>query len=77
MSVPSVSRSHISYVACVPISSLMVIVLPEMIEAAWARAAPGREAASQNEALRMFFDELARLDRAPRLAVIAFHARPR
>jgi hypothetical protein len=45
VSVPSVSRSHISYVACVPISSLMVIVLPEMIEAAWARALPGREAA--------------------------------
>ena len=50
----------------------MVIVLPEMIEAAWARAAPGREAASQNEALRMFFDELARLDRAPR-GVVEFH----
>jgi len=55
----------------------MVVVLPEMIADAWARALPGREAASQNEVLRMFFDELARLDRAPRLAVIAFHARPR
>jgi hypothetical protein len=56
----------------------MVIVLPEMIEAAWARALPGREAAAQNEVfLRMFFDELARLDRAPRSAVIEFHAHPR
>ena len=61
--------------ACVPISSGMII-LPELIEAARAQALPGREAASQNEVLRMFFDELARLDRAPRSAVIEFHARP-
>jgi hypothetical protein len=32
----------------------MVISLPEMLEEAWARAQPGRECASQNEALRAF-----------------------
>jgi len=31
----------------------------------------------KNEVLRMFFDELARLDRAPRSAIIEFHAHPR
>jgi Phage capsid family len=39
----------------VPISSLMIIVLPEMLEAAWARALPGRESVAQNEVLRMFY----------------------
>jgi hypothetical protein len=29
-----------------------VIPLPELLEAAWARALPGREAAAQNEVLR-------------------------
>jgi hypothetical protein len=32
----------------------MIIVLPQMIEAAWARALPGREAAAQNELMRAF-----------------------
>jgi len=59
------------------ISFLMIIVLPDLLQAAWDRAQPGREAASQNEVLRMFFDELARLDRAPRSAIIEFHAHPR
>jgi hypothetical protein len=38
----------------------MDITLPQMLEQAWSRALPGREAAERNEALRMFFDELAR-----------------
>jgi hypothetical protein len=37
-----------------PISSSMIIVLPELLEDAWARALPGREAAAQNEVLRAF-----------------------
>jgi hypothetical protein len=36
-----------------PISPPMIIVLPEMLEDAWARALPGREAAAQNEVLRL------------------------
>jgi hypothetical protein len=32
----------------------MIVVLPELLEDAWARALPGREAASQNEVLRAF-----------------------
>ena len=52
---PSVSRSHISVChACLSIL-LMVIVLPEMMEAAWSRALPGREAAAQNELLRQLY----------------------
>jgi len=31
-----------------------MIPLPELLEDAWARALPGRECASQNEALRAF-----------------------
>ena len=31
-----------------------MIPLPELLEAAWARALPGREAAAQNEVLRAF-----------------------
>jgi len=41
-------------VVYVPISFFMIYVLPEMLEAARARAAPGREAAAQNEVLRAF-----------------------
>ena len=63
-------------VARVLISFLMIIVLPDLLQAAWDRAQPGRECAERNEAMRMFFDELARLDRAPRSAVID-HAHPR
>jgi hypothetical protein len=33
-----------------------MISLPEMMEAAWARALPGREAAAQNEVLRAATD---------------------
>jgi hypothetical protein len=32
----------------------MIVVLPELLEDAWARALPGREAAAENEVLRMF-----------------------
>jgi len=31
-----------------------MILLPELLEQAWARALPGREAAAQNEVLRAF-----------------------
>jgi hypothetical protein len=55
----------------------MTIILPNLLEAAWARALPGRECVERSEVLRMFFDELARLDRAPRSAVIEFHAHSR
>ena len=34
----------------------MIVILPEMIEQAWARAAPGRQAAAQNEVLRLFWE---------------------
>jgi len=53
-----------------PISPGMMIALPAMLEAAWARALPGRECAERNEAMRMFFDELARLDHAPRSSFV-------
>jgi hypothetical protein len=36
----------------------MVISLPEMLEQAWARALPGREAAAQNEVMRSFYATL-------------------
>jgi len=36
------------------ISFLMIIVLPDLLQAAWDRAQPGREAAAQNELLRAF-----------------------
>jgi hypothetical protein len=36
------------------LSSMMVIVLPDLLANAWARALPGREAVSQNEVLRAF-----------------------
>jgi hypothetical protein len=32
----------------------MIITLPALLEAAWAQALPGREAAAQNEMLRAF-----------------------
>jgi len=32
--------------------SPMVVVLPDLLEEAWARALPGREATAQNEVLR-------------------------
>jgi len=32
----------------------MIIVLPELLQDAWARALPGREAVAQNEMLRAF-----------------------
>jgi len=32
----------------------MIIVLPDLLEAAWARALPGREAAARNEVLRAY-----------------------
>jgi hypothetical protein len=32
----------------------MIIVLPEMLEEAWARALPGRECAERNEVLRLW-----------------------
>jgi hypothetical protein len=32
----------------------MILSLPEVLEQAWARALPGREAAAQNEVLRAF-----------------------
>jgi hypothetical protein len=32
----------------------MVILLPEMMEQAWAHALPGREAAAQNEVMRLY-----------------------
>ena len=41
-------------VARVLISFLMIIVLPDLLQAAWDRAQPGREAAAQNELLRAF-----------------------
>jgi hypothetical protein len=34
--------------------SPLIIVLPTLLEDAWARALPGREAASQNELLRAY-----------------------
>ena len=34
----------------------MVIVLPKLLDEAWARALPGREAAAQNEVLRLFWE---------------------
>jgi hypothetical protein len=34
--------------------SPVVIVLPKLLDEAWARALPGREAAAQNEVLRTF-----------------------
>jgi len=49
-----------------PISSGMII-LPDMLEAAWARALPGREAAARNEIIRLVLATLARRDRPPRL----------
>ena len=36
-----------------------MIPLPELLEAAWARALPGREAAERNEMLRLCFAALA------------------
>jgi len=32
----------------------MITALPYLLEAAWARALPGREAATRNEALRAY-----------------------
>jgi hypothetical protein len=32
----------------------MVVALPDLLEEAWARALPGREAAAQNEAFSAF-----------------------
>jgi hypothetical protein len=63
-------------VARVLISFLMIIVLPDCCKQ------HGRErcrgvSAERHEVLRMFFDELARLDRAPCSAIIEFHARLR
>jgi len=34
----------------------VVIVLPKLLDEAWARALPGREAAAQNEVLRLFWE---------------------
>jgi hypothetical protein len=33
---------------------LMITALPYLLEAAWARALPGRDAATRNEALRAY-----------------------
>jgi hypothetical protein len=46
---------HISPGREAHLSSDMINVLPELLEEAWARALPGREAARRNEALRLFF----------------------
>jgi hypothetical protein len=40
-------------VGSAPISPPMIIVLLELLEEAWARAPSGREAAAQNEVLRL------------------------
>jgi hypothetical protein len=37
-----------------PISFSLITALPYLLEAAWARALPGRDAATRNEALRAY-----------------------
>jgi hypothetical protein len=41
------------------LSSMMIMLLPDMIADAWARGGAGRDAASQNEVLRTFYAALA------------------
>jgi hypothetical protein len=53
-SVPGGIATEIRQLIAAPISSFMIIALPDLLEQAWARALPGRECAERNEVLRAF-----------------------